>query len=141
MLLLGYGVTCGWASPSIILLTSDETPLPSGKISMDEASWIASLICVGGLIGNIMFGFITSKFGRKIPLIFITIPTIVSGFHFSINLKLILKLDYFYQFGWLLVLFAQNIYYLYAARLLNGFVGGGFYTIVPQFLSEIAVDR
>ncbi|XP_055308413.1 facilitated trehalose transporter Tret1-like [Sitodiplosis mosellana] len=118
--LMCYGVTCGWASPSIILLMSDETPLPSGKITMDEASYVASLICIGGLIGNIVFGFITNKFGRKIPLLFLTLPAIIS---------------------WTLIWFAQNVYYLYAARLLNGFFGGGIYTIVPLFLSEIAVDR
>lgn len=77
MLLIGYGITCGWSSPSIILLTSDDTPLPSGKVSMDEASWIASFLCLGGLIGNIFFGFITKAFGRKVPLIVIGIPTIV----------------------------------------------------------------
>ncbi|XP_031622894.1 facilitated trehalose transporter Tret1-like isoform X2 [Contarinia nasturtii] len=117
---MGYGVVCGWSSPNIVLLTSDESPLSSGKITMNEASWSASLICIGGLVGNICFGFITNRFGRKNPLIFITIPVIIS---------------------WLLILYAQNFYYLAAARLLNGFTGGAIYTIVPPFLSEIAIDR
>lgn len=82
MLTMGYGVTCGWASPNIALLTSNDSPLPSGKITMEQASWIASLICFGGLIGNIFFGFITAKFGRKIPLIFMSIPTIVRPYIF-----------------------------------------------------------
>lgn len=30
---------------------------------------------------------------------------------------------------------------MYASRILNGFVGGGIFVIVPLFLSEIAVDR
>lgn len=77
MLPLGHGVCCGFSSPSIALLMSDKTPLPSGKITIEEASWVASLICVGALFGNIFFGYITSKFGRKIPLIIVTIPTIV----------------------------------------------------------------
>lgn len=42
------GISNGWSSAATILLTSDETPLPSGKISMDDASWIASLYYVGG---------------------------------------------------------------------------------------------
>lgn len=148
MLPMGYGITCkfrsteaevyqkfwtecitlflpfhsigGWASPNVELLKSDESPLPSGKINMDEASWIASLICLGGLIGNFLFGFIAIRFGRKIPLLFLTIPIIVS---------------------WLLILFAQNVYYLYASRWLNGFAGGGIFVVVPAFLSEIASDR
>lgn len=67
----------GWPSPSIFLLESDETPLPSGKITVEEASWIASLLSIGCLFGNV-FGYITNKFGRKVTLIFISIPTIVS---------------------------------------------------------------
>lgn len=116
----GYGVVCGWSSPNIILLTSDESPLPTGKIEMDQASWIASLICIGGLIGNLCFGYITANFGRKQPLMFIAIPCIIS---------------------WLLIWFAQNVYYLYCARALSGFVGGGVFVMVPLFLSEIASDR
>lgn len=77
LLLIDFGISCGWSSPSIILLTSDESPLPTGKITMDEASWIASFLCIGGLIGNVFFAYITSYFGRKKPLIFIAIPTIV----------------------------------------------------------------
>lgn len=76
--MVGYGVTCGWTSPNLLILMSDETPLPSGTINWEEASWIAALLCVGGMIGNIFFGFITSNFGRKEPLLFISIPTIVS---------------------------------------------------------------
>lgn len=78
MLTMGFGVTLGWSSPSIIILKSNESPLPSGKITTEESSWIASLLCLGCLIGNVFFGYITSKFGRKTPLMFMTIPIIVS---------------------------------------------------------------
>lgn len=120
LLLVTYGAACGWPSPNLILLTSDDTPLPSGKISMDEASWIASLLCVGGFIGNFSFGFITNVFGRKLPLISISIPGVVS---------------------WLLIVYAQNAYYLYAARVLNGVVGGALFILIPLFLNEISSDQ
>lgn len=68
----------GWSSPSNVLLTSDDTPLPSGKITMEEASWVTSLLSVGALICQIVFGYITNNFGRKIPMLIITVPTIVS---------------------------------------------------------------
>lgn len=77
-LTIGCGVTGGWPSPNILILTSDDTPLASGKITMEQGSWIASLWCIGGLIGNPIFGIITNNFGRKVPLIFLTIPAIVS---------------------------------------------------------------
>lgn len=77
MLTVGFGVLEGWTSPSIALLTSDETPLASGKMSMNEASWVASLLHVGALFGNIFFGYVTNYFGRKLPLMFIAVPMIV----------------------------------------------------------------
>lgn len=46
-----------------------------------------------------------------------------------------------FQMSWMLILFAKNVYYLYMARFLNGFFGGGSYTIVPLFLYEIAEDQ
>lgn len=75
------GIMLGWTSPAIYLLTSSESPLPSSvRISMEQASWIASLMAIGGFIGNIFFGYVASKFGRKGPLIFLSIPMIVSHF-------------------------------------------------------------
>lgn len=117
--MIGHGVAGGWSSPIVVLLTSDESPLPSGKITMSEASWIASLMSIGGLVGNAIFGFVTNVYGRKLPLILITVPGIVSqnyfffGQYFFFNISLL-------QMSWLLILYAQNVYYLYAARIMNG---------------------
>lgn len=80
LLTMAFGFMEGWVSPSIILLTSNETPFPSGPITMEEASWVACLMPLGCLFGNICFGYITNKFGRKLPLILITVPIIVSKF-------------------------------------------------------------
>lgn len=43
--------------------------------------------------------------------------------------------------AWLLILFARNVYDLYAARFLTGSTGGGVFLVIPLFLSEIANDR
>ncbi|XP_031619027.1 facilitated trehalose transporter Tret1-like [Contarinia nasturtii] len=120
LLSIASGVTGGWSSPNIILLMSDETPLPSGRITMEQCSWLVSFLYMGGVFGNIIFGFVTNRFGRKWPLIIMTIPMMIS---------------------WLLILYSQNIYYIYASRILNGIIGGGLFIIIPLFLSEIAIDR
>lgn len=38
-------------------------------------------------------------------------------------------------------MYAQNVQYLYASRLLIGIVTGGTFVFVPTYLSEIASDR
>lgn len=43
--------------------------------------------------------------------------------------------------GWLLIAFAQNVYYLYCMRFLMGYVAGTLFVVVPVFVSEIAHDR
>lgn len=43
--------------------------------------------------------------------------------------------------GWALIWFADNVYYLYLARLLNGIVAGGIFAIIPQFLAEVSSDQ
>lgn len=47
MLPIGFGMVAGWASPNINLMTSDDSPLPSGKITMEEASSVASFVPLG----------------------------------------------------------------------------------------------
>lgn len=59
LLSFSYGATCGWTSSSIPILKSyDDTPLESGPISTNDASWIASGICLGGFVGNLLIGWV-----------------------------------------------------------------------------------
>lgn len=36
-----------------------------------------SLVCAGGLIGNVIYLWVLEKFGRKIPILFLSVPIIV----------------------------------------------------------------
>lgn len=88
---------------------------------MEQISWIASIQCIGALFGNIVFGYIINRYGRRLPMIVAAAPMVVC---------------------WLAIGFAQNVYYLYIARFVGGFFCcGGIYTIVPLFLTEIANDN
>lgn len=77
LLTTGHGIVCGWPSAAVMLLMSDESPLPTGPISIDEASWITALMCAGGLVGNFFFGWVTERYGRKLPLMSLAVPQIV----------------------------------------------------------------
>lgn len=74
---LNFGVTCGWSSSSLVLLQSENSPLPTGKITADEASLIAALMSAGGLIGNLIITGLTERYGRRMPLLLFAIPQIV----------------------------------------------------------------
>lgn len=67
----------GWSSPNNLVLESDGSPLPSGKITKMESSWNVSLIPIGCLFGNIIAGIVNNYFGRKCPLIAMSVPSIV----------------------------------------------------------------
>lgn len=41
----------------------------------------------------------------------------------------------------MLVIFAQNVYYLFVARVLHGIITGGALVVAPVFLQEISTDR
>lgn len=47
MLPIGFGMVAGWASPNIMVLTSDDSPLATGKITMEQASSVASFVPLG----------------------------------------------------------------------------------------------
>lgn len=75
--MLTNGLVLGW--PIFLpLLMSDDSPLPTGKITLDEASWMVSLPCFGSLFGNVFFAYLTRIYGRKKPLIAVAIPFAVS---------------------------------------------------------------
>lgn len=134
---MSYGATCGWPSAAYSVLQSNETPLVSGRMSVEELSWMVSIMCIGGFFGNIFFGCIADRWGRKLPLLGIAMPMTVSltihSCNFSTN-HLIL------QISWCLIIFATNSYHLHVARVLSGFSAGGIFIFIPLFVAEIAED-
>lgn len=75
-----YGVTAGWASSSLVLLQSENSPLTSGQLTLWQASWVGSILCVGGAIGQMFFSWMADRFGRKLALVFSSIPSVVSPY-------------------------------------------------------------
>ncbi|XP_052864416.1 uncharacterized protein LOC128271025 [Anopheles cruzii] len=115
-----YGVTVGWPAPIIPLLRSPETPLPSGPITVEEASWVGATLCIGGTTGTILFALIHTYFGKKVGLLLMAVPHLVL---------------------WTLVLIGDNIWYIYWARFCSGLTGGGVVSVVPLYIADIADKR
>lgn len=94
--------------------------LSTGPLSIEQSSWVSSLMCAGGFFGNLFFVWFAERFGRKAPLIITALFQIV---------------------GWVLIMIASTPTYLYVARFLSGFSGGGVFVLVPMFVTEIVDDR
>lgn len=75
---ISHGAAIGWVSPFLPYLQSGESHLTSGSVSIEQASWIGSLLCIGGLIGAPVFGLLADRFGKKLGLQLIVIPHVVS---------------------------------------------------------------
>ena len=65
LLTFSYGFTCGWPSGALIIFDSDQSPLDTGKLTIEEIGWIASGIAVGGFLANLFFGWVRGVCGRK----------------------------------------------------------------------------
>lgn len=71
------GCIAGWPSAAVLILKSENSPLPSGPITDEEISWIYALPPVGAVTANFLYGSICSKYGRKIPLFSAAVPLAV----------------------------------------------------------------
>lgn len=110
----------GWSSPIFPLLISEDTPLPDGPISVDEASRITAIFYLSGCVGSIIFGRLADYIGRKWTIILGAIPQICAN---------------------ILIILAKNGTHLLISRALSGIASSAHFILVPVFLSEIAETK
>jgi MFS family permease len=116
-----FGIALGWAAPNIPRLQSTDTPLADKHVlDWNEISWVSSLYLVGGAVSSLFHGWTAERFGRKSTIILTAVSQTVS---------------------WLIIEFGPNVYYLYLARFLVGFGGGGCYVTIPVYVNEIASEK
>lgn len=73
-----HGIGLGWLSPMLPKLQSpEETPFDF-VVNVDESSWIGAAICIGGVLGNLLFLLILDRFGRKMAIYGLAFPHMVS---------------------------------------------------------------
>lgn len=111
------GIHLGLSSPLIPAIQEDESSKKiEPKVTDDEASWIGSLLTLGGILGGVV-GVPSMKYGRKATAILSGVPNVM---------------------GLLLICFATNVEMLYAGRFISG-VGMGMTSLcVPTYQSEVA---
>lgn len=77
LLAMSFGGVCAWASVNFLLLQEDNSPVHTGKLMLNEAAAVVSSLTFGGICGNILFGALSERYGRKIPLMCAAIPQFV----------------------------------------------------------------
>ncbi|XP_039437013.1 facilitated trehalose transporter Tret1-like isoform X1 [Culex pipiens pallens] len=115
-----HGAALGWVSPFLPLLQSEDSPLESGPVTVEQGSWIGSILCLGGLFGAIAYGYLTEKIGVK---------------------KSIASLCISNMSFWTIVYFGTSVYHLYLARFLAGVTGGGVIVTFPLFIADISDSK
>lgn len=116
LIVFSHGIGLGWATPMLLRLQSTDSPL-TFNISVEEASWIGAFVSIGGMIGNFMFGVLLDLIGRKNTLFLLAVPHMIF---------------------WSMIFFANDVGFLYAARVFGGTTGGGVYVVIPLVVAEIA---
>ncbi|XP_037338200.2 solute carrier family 2, facilitated glucose transporter member 8 isoform X1 [Pungitius pungitius] len=115
---LSFGFVLGYSSPAIPELARIADPRL--RLDAEQASWFGSIVAVGAACGGLLGGWMVGSIGRKLTLMSCSLP-FVSGF--------------------VLIVAAQNVWMLYAGRLLTGLASGVTSLVVPLYISEMAHER
>lgn len=119
-IMFSHGCILGWVAPALMLLRSDETPLTSGPITLEQLSWIGSMHCIGAMFGTFTFGFFTSFMGCKRVMAFLGIPAVCY---------------------WLTIIYGDSVNFIIFARFLAGWTGGGIFSITVLYVADIADNK
>ncbi|KAK2577293.1 hypothetical protein KPH14_003427 [Odynerus spinipes] len=114
ILAVSIGLVAGWTSPYLAKFTSEES---SFRVTESQASWVASLLPLGRLLGAVCGSLAVEYLGSKISLVLTGLPLII---------------------GWVCEIFATSAIWLYIYRLLSGVSMGMFFACFPIFLGEIS---
>lgn len=83
-----FGWACAWANVNFLEFQSPNSKL---QLTYDEITLVMSLICAGGLMGTVVYLWALEKFGRKKPILFLSVPTVVSRVFIHSKTKIILN--------------------------------------------------
>ncbi|XP_058811707.1 facilitated trehalose transporter Tret1-like [Topomyia yanbarensis] len=119
---VAMGLALGWPSPMFRKLTEvnlEDNPV-GYVIEESEQSWINSVLAIGGFFGPFLAGYIADRAGRKIAHLLSSVIHIV---------------------GWIMLLTANNVALMIAARFVLGFGNGYILITLTIYVGEIASDK
>jgi len=119
---LSLGLGLGYSAVLLPQINQDNLPdaYQPFTVNMEEGSWIAGVFGLGAVCGGLVSALLGSKYGRKMTLIFLSVPDIV---------------------GWILVASSQNLWMMLIGRFLTGVAMAGYASTIQIFVSEISQPK
>ncbi|KAL7305043.1 hypothetical protein TKK_0002826 [Trichogramma kaykai] len=111
------GLSSGWSSPYLAQLTAPDSSLP---LTLEQASWVASLVNVGRFVGAFLGSLLVEYGGSKRAMLVNALPMTLC---------------------WILTCLADSPIWLYLARLSGGLCLGMAYSTYPLYVGEVALPR
>jgi MFS family permease len=62
LLTVSFGFAAGWTAPALLVLSSDDSPLPSGKLTEQEISNVAAIFNLGAFFGNFVHAYLADRY-------------------------------------------------------------------------------
>ncbi|KAJ8679158.1 hypothetical protein QAD02_014945 [Eretmocerus hayati] len=115
--MVAAGTVYGWTTTTKPQFVNKTKSYASFDVSEDEFSWVISITVIGSMVGALYGAYVTTSLGRRTCLLMTSI---------------------FYIAGWLLVITAQRVWFLYVSRFILGIGVGMSYTANPTYISEVA---
>lgn len=98
-------------------LQNETLAYPGPYITVNEGSWVGSIIAIGAIVGSLPASYGADFIGRKYAIAALAIPFILS---------------------WVMTILATTVEVLYVARFIAGGVIGAVTATVPMYIGEIA---
>ncbi|KAM5182694.1 solute carrier family 2, facilitated glucose transporter member 8 isoform 2-T2 [Callospermophilus lateralis] len=111
----GFGFALGYSSPAIPSLRRSVPPAP--HLDDSTASWFGAIVTLGAAAGGVLGGWLVDRAGRKLSLLFCTVPFVA---------------------GFAVITAAQDVWMLLGGRLLTGLACGVASLVAPIYISEIS---
>lgn len=112
--MISYGLFFGWPSPSLSLLMQNNSSIP---LTSQQATWVTSILTMGAAVGAVFCTYIINIIGRKLTLLFTTIPMII---------------------GWMMIAFATSAWELIVGRFFCGISNGIGHMSATMYVGEIS---
>ncbi|XP_037943860.1 facilitated trehalose transporter Tret1-2 homolog isoform X2 [Teleopsis dalmanni] len=120
------GTALAWTSPVLPQISIDPTAenitninatTTSLLLTVDQQTWVSSLLAIGAFLGALPTGYIADAIGRRYTAMVMDIPFILA---------------------WIAIIFAKSAGLLYFGRFMIGVSTGSFCVVAPMYISEIA---